>query len=82
MKIKNHLSEECEHTVISRKYISIGREVKLKRKDMRAHEQDDKAHLNKALNSMLELKEKMAQFYKTIMIYSRIRKSMHAMENS
>ncbi len=81
MKIKNHLSEECGHTVISCKYMSIGCDVKLKRKDMRAHEQDDKAHLNKALNSMLELKEKMAQFYKTIMIYSRIRKSM-AMENS
>ncbi len=48
MKIRNHISEECEHTVISCKYTSIGCDVKLKRKDMRAHEQDDKAHLNKA----------------------------------
>ncbi len=64
MKLKNHLSEECEHTVISCKYTSIGCDVKLKRKDMGAHEQDDKAHLNKALHSMLELKEKMAQLLK------------------
>ncbi len=58
MKIKNHLSEECEHTVISCKYTSIGCDVKLKRKDMRAHEQDDKAHLNKALNTVVELQQK------------------------
>ncbi len=60
MKIKNHISEKCGHTVISCKYMSIGCDVKLKRKDMRAHEQEDKAHLNKALDGMLELKEKMA----------------------
>ena len=30
MKIKNHLSEECEHTVISCKYLSIGCDVKLR----------------------------------------------------
>ncbi len=59
MKIKNHLSEECEHTVISCKYTSIGCEVKLKRKDMRAHEQDDKAHLNKALDTVVELQTKV-----------------------
>ncbi len=61
MKIKNHLSKECEHTVISCKYMSIGCDVKLKRKDMRAHEQDDKAHLNKALDGMIKLGEKMTQ---------------------
>ncbi len=56
MKIKNHLSEECEHTVISCKYISLGCDVKLKRKDMRAHEQDDKAHLTKTADTVIELK--------------------------
>ncbi len=60
MKIKNHLSEECEHTVISCKYMrSIGCDVKLKRKDMRAHEQDDKAHLNKALDTTVNLQTKV-----------------------
>ncbi len=57
MKIKNHLSEECEHTVISCKYTSIGCDVKLKRKDMSAHEQDDKAHLNKTVDTIIKLKE-------------------------
>ncbi len=57
MKIKKHLSEECEHTVISCKYTSIGCDVKLKRKYMRAHEQDDKAHLNKALDTVVELQK-------------------------
>ncbi len=36
MKIKDHLSKECKHTVISCKYTSIGCDVKLKRKDVRA----------------------------------------------
>ncbi len=61
MKIKNHLSEECEHTVISCKYMSIGCDVKFKIKDMRAHEQDDKAHLNKALDGMIKLEGKVTQ---------------------
>ncbi len=38
MKIRNHISEECEQTVIPCKYTSIGCDVKSKRKDMRAHE--------------------------------------------
>ena len=41
MKIKNHLSEKCEHTVISCKCLSLGCDVKLKRKDMKAHEQSE-----------------------------------------
>ncbi len=57
MKIKNHLSEECEHTVISCKCMSIGCDVKLKRKDMRVHEQDDKAHLIKTVDTVIELKK-------------------------
>ncbi len=58
MKIKNHLSQECEHTVISCKCISLGCDVKLKRKDMKAHEMDDKAHLNKTVDTVIELKKK------------------------
>ncbi len=52
-KIKNHLSKICELTVISCKYMSIGCDVKLKRKDMRAHEQDDNAH--KALHTKFKV---------------------------
>ncbi len=57
MKIKNHLSEECEYTVIPCKCMSIGCDAKLKRKDMRAHEQDDMAHLAKTVDTVIELKK-------------------------
>ncbi len=66
MKIKNHLSEECEHTVISCKYARIRCDVKLKRKDMRAHEQDDKAHLNKAVDTIVKLQTDVVTLEKQI----------------
>ena len=56
-KIKQHLVNDCEHTVISCKYEGIGCDVKMKRKDMGAHEQDDKAHLHQALTTVVKLKE-------------------------
>ncbi len=60
-KIRNYLSEECEHTVLSCKYTSIGCDVKLKRKNMSAHEQNDKAHLNKALDTVVELQKRSSK---------------------
>ena len=56
-KIKQHLDNDCEYTVISCKYEAIGCDVKMKRKDMRAHEQDDKAHLHQALNTVVKLQD-------------------------
>ena len=56
-KIKQHLENDCEHTVISCKYEGIGCYVKMKRKDMGAHEQDDKAHLHQALTTVVKLQE-------------------------
>ena len=54
-EIKQHLENDCEHTVISCKYERIGCDVKMKRKDMGAHEQDDKAHLHQVLNTVVKL---------------------------
>ncbi len=68
MKIRNHLSEECEHTVISCKYTDIGCDVKSKRKDMRAHDQNDKAHLNKTVDTLVKLREKMVKLQNDNMI--------------
>ena len=56
-KIKQHLENDCEHTVISCKYEGIGCDVKIKRKYMGAHEQDDKAHLHQALTTVVKLQE-------------------------
>ncbi len=60
------ISPRSVGTLISCKYMSIGCDVKLKRKDMRAHEQDDKAHLNKALNSMIELEDTVIKLQDTV----------------
>ena len=42
---------------MSCKYANIGCEVKLKRKDMKTHEEDDKIHLHLALGAVVELKD-------------------------
>ena len=56
-EIKQHLENDCAHTVISCKYERIGCNMKMKRKDMGAHEQDDKAHIHPALNTMVKLQD-------------------------
>ena len=56
-KLQGHLEDDCEFSEISCKYESIGCDVKRKRKDMREHEQDDKVHLQKALDIVVELRK-------------------------
>ena len=63
--IKDHVKDDCEYTEVSCKYENIGCEVKLKRKDMRAHEEDDKIHLHLALGAVVELKDKNVQLQDT-----------------
>ena len=63
--IKDHVEDDCEYTEVSCKYANIGCEVKLKRKDMRAHEEDDKIHLHLALDAVAELKDKNVQLQDT-----------------
>ena len=58
-KIEQHLENDCEYTVISCKYEGIGCDMKMKRKDMGAHEQDDKAHLHQALNTVVKLRDRL-----------------------
>ena len=54
--IPYHATFQCEHAFIHCKYVSIGCEKKLKRKDMAAHEQDSESHLNMALDTINTLK--------------------------
>ena len=65
-KIQIHLENDCEHTVISCKYEGIGCDMKMKRKDMGAHEQDDKAHFHQALNSVVKLQDNLLSATETI----------------
>ncbi len=63
--IAKHVESECEYTVIACKHKSIGCETKLKRKDMAAHELDDKLHLHMAINTITLLKENITQLNET-----------------
>ena len=55
MDIPKHFENHCKYSVISCKYEGIGCDVKMKRIDMGAHEQDDKAHFHQALNTVVRL---------------------------
>lgn len=59
-RLEKHLESECKHAVISCKYKTIGCDVKMKRKDTGAHEQEeDKLHLNKALDTVAMLENNL-----------------------
>lgn len=57
-KIEAHVANDCEHTVVSCKYKSIGCTVKMKRRVMKDHEEDEKVHFHRALGAIAELKNK------------------------
>lgn len=50
--MRKHVTDTCKHTVITCKYESIGCDVKMKRRDVKEHEEkEDKLHLQKALDA-------------------------------
>ena len=57
--IEHHVITECGHTVILCKFKRLGCETELKRKDMTAHEEDDKLHLHMAINMTLKLEKEL-----------------------
>ena len=59
--IEEHVELECEYTVITCKFKNIGCTTEMKRGDMAAHEQNDSLHLSKALDTVVELQEKMSK---------------------
>ena len=50
--IEKHIHSECENAVIACDYRIIGCDTKLKKKDMIAHEQEDKLHLHMAIKTV------------------------------
>ena len=58
-ELKKHIENDCDYAVISCRYKSFGCDVKMKRKDMGVHEQDDKAHLHQALNTVVKLQSSL-----------------------
>ena len=65
-KMDKHEKYHCQYAVISCKYKNIGCDVKMKRKDMGAHEQDDKVHLHQALNTVVKLQDNLQSATETI----------------
>ena len=57
--VKEHIATECDYTVITCKFKRLGCETELKRKDMTAHEEDDKLHLHMAINMTAKLEKKL-----------------------
>jgi hypothetical protein len=66
----NNVRTKCPHTVISCKYKGIGCTSQLKRKDMPAHEQDDKLHLRIALDAVSVLQGTVSVLQDTCLIAS------------
>ena len=56
--VLEHVATECELTVIACKYKILGCDRELKRKDMAAHEEDDKLHLHMAIDTVTTVKLK------------------------
>ena len=64
-KLGKHVKTECEYTMIPCKYCTeLGCETEMKRKDMAAHEEDDKLHLHMAIDSITQLKKKYTNILK------------------
>ena len=59
--VLEHVTTECELTVIACKYKRLGCDRELKKKDMAAHEEDDKLHLRMAMDTTVNLKTKMVE---------------------
>ena len=54
-RVQDHVASECEYTIVSCKYSNIGCTEKMKRKDMKDHEEDDKVLLHLSIEKINEL---------------------------
>ena len=55
--IAKHIKNECEYTVIPCKFQNIGCYIEMKREKMATYENDDKLHLDMALNAVVKLQD-------------------------
>ena len=61
--LRKHI-ECCPYTEVPCKYAKLGCDVRMKRKDIATHEeQDDKRHLHNALDTLAAMEEKMGAVY-------------------
>ena len=67
--IAEHVATECELTVIACKYKRLGCDRELKRKDMAAHEEDDKLHLHMAMDTTVKLEKRTVELKDELKVY-------------
>ena len=60
-EIEKHVETECEYTKVPCKYESIGCDMKIERKEIPVHQQDNEQHLHLALNTIVQQKATIAQ---------------------
>ena len=64
-EMTKHVENECLYTTILCKYVNLGCKIKLMRKDMAEHEDDDKLHLHMAIDMTARLFDKNAKLSKS-----------------
>ena len=74
-KLKKHVNK-CGYTIVSCKHTHTGCDKKLRRKDMKAHEQDYKAQLHQPLNTMAKLQHELKSASKDMEPAMKTRASM------
>ena len=64
--VSEHVAIECELAVIPCKYMRLGCDRESKRKDIAAHEEDDKFHLRMAMDTTVKLENKRVELERCV----------------
>ena len=65
-KMKLHLNNDCDYTIIPCKYKKIGCDVEARRKDMPVHEENESIHLHRAITTVVKLQDNLQSAKDTI----------------
>ena len=60
-QLDEHLKKDCQHSLLPCKYARIGCALKRKRNDLAEHEDDASMHLERAMETITTLKQKVAK---------------------
>lgn len=78
--INEHMEYDCDHEIIECKRWNIGCDIKLKRKDMKEHELDDKLHLTMAIDTITEMKYQVASLKREIDYYESLQYDVESLQ--
>jgi hypothetical protein len=64
--LEEHVSKDCPYSVITCKYKNIGCRIKMERRKMAEHEEDDEVHLHMALEAVVTLHDTVQELKDTL----------------